>query len=410
MVPSRPQLRPVEAVPIEQDGRRSFALSDPTGLAPDTLVVSPAVVFILKHFDGGHTLDEVRSALFTATGEWIEMEKLENVARALEQAHFLFGPAFEAHARRVAEEYRSAPFRPALHAGRAYPGEERALLEWHAALAPRRAAAPEGPLLGLAAPHIDPRFGGPSARLAHDALLRSSPAPETVVVLGTGHCAGDRLFTLTRQDFGTPLGAVATDRELVAALAQNLGEEELLGHEILHLHEHSVEFQALFLKLAWRQAPRPPMLLPVLVGSFHGFLESGIEPFEDGRVRRFAGALVDEAAALGRRVAYVASIDLAHQGPRYGDEDGLSPKRAARIEREDRELLAFAERGDAEGFFRHNERAKDWRRVCGFSALYMLLRLLPGARGRVVDYTQTTFPGTKDTVSHCAMLFAGAPS
>jgi hypothetical protein len=104
-------------------------------------------------------------------------------------------------------------------------------------------------------------------------------------------------------------------------------------------------------------------------------------------------------------VTYLASIDLAHLGPRYGDADGLDEERARQVERDDRALLAFAEAGDPEGFFRHNQAVMDERRVCGFSALYTLLRLLPGARGRLLRYTQTTFPGSIDTVSHCAMMF-----
>jgi MEMO1 family protein len=146
-------------------------------------------------------------------------------------------------------------------------------------------------------------------------------------------------------------------------------------------------------------------LLPVLVGSFHQFLETGAEPWSSPYVRSFVDALREESDRLGRNVAYLASIDLAHLGPRYGDSRGLTPDEAARIEVADRELLRFAEDGDAEGFFCHNQLAKDERRVCGFGALYLLLRLLPGARGTLLRYERTTFPDTEDTVTHCAMVF-----
>src|SRR5690606_11577393 len=51
-VPLRPRVRYVECQPLEQGGQRSFLLSDPTGLAPNPVVVSPAVVFLLQRFDG----------------------------------------------------------------------------------------------------------------------------------------------------------------------------------------------------------------------------------------------------------------------------------------------------------------------------------------------------------------------
>ena len=132
---------------------------------------------------------------------------------------------------------------------------------------------------------------------------------------------------------------------------------------------------------------------------------TGVEPFSTPYVRGFIETLREQIVKLRRRVAVVASIDISHQGPRYGDARGLTDDEAARIEVADRELLRFAEDGDAEGFFRHNQAAKDERRVCGFSALYTLLRLLPGARGTLLRYEQTTFPETEDTVAHCAMVF-----
>ncbi len=60
------------------------------------------------------------------------------------------------------------------------------------------------------------------------------------------------------------------------------------------------------------------------------------------------------------------------------------------------------------GFFAHNAECGDARRICGFSALYTQLRILRQARGTLLRYDQTTFPGSQDTVSHCSMVFEGA--
>lgn len=404
--PLRPRVRYVDCHAVEQEGQRSFVLSDPTGLAPNQVVVSPAVVFLLQHFDGRHTLPEIAKALKEATGEEIPVEQLEGLVQSLDEARLLHSEGFEAFRNGLLTEYRASDQRPYLHAGTAYPIDPEELARWRDGLdaRPLEGDLPTGRIVGAAAPHIDLRFGGASCRLIHDQLREADDALDTVVVLGTGHCAAEDLYTLTRPSFQTPLGPVATDVELVDALAARLGEAPMFHAELLHAKEHTIEFQALFLRLIHGDAA--PKMLPVLIGSLHEFMASGEEPFSDSRVRGFVTALREEIDRLERRATFVASIDLSHLGPRYGDEKGLTPDEAAEVEAADRELLSFAEAGDAEGFFHHNRLVKDARRVCGFSALYTLMRILPDAKGTLLRYEQTTFPGTADTVAHCAMLFS----
>jgi AmmeMemoRadiSam system protein B len=401
-----PKLRAIEIIPFHEDGNRQFALRDPTGLAEQTIAVSPPVLFILERLDGTHDLETIRSEFEAAAGSKLPRAQLEQLVASLDAAHFLESPSFLAHRDQVIQAFRSAPSREAQHGGLAYPTDPESLRDWYFSLEPKIDGKfqSDGRLVGAAAPHIDTRYGGASCRLVHESLVERRPDLDTLVVLGTGHCAGEDLYTLTPQNYGTPLGALATDRELLDGIVQRVGGDALFSAEILHRGEHSVEFQAVFAALA-NTSRTPPRLLPVLVGSFHQFMEGGIEPWSSPFVRGFVEATQEEVAKLGRRVAYLASIDLSHLGPRYGDERGLTQDEAARIETADRELLRFAEEGDAEGFFRHNQLAKDDRRVCGFAALYTLLRLLPGARGSLLRYEQTTFPETEDTVAHCAMVF-----
>ena len=400
-----PRLRnEIEAIPIQQDGKRMFVLRDVSGLAPDQLVVSAAVVYILHLFDGSHDLAAVSANLKKTFDDEVPVAQLEELVTSLDKAHFLAGAGLDAFRRAKLDAFRAAPSRPFVHSGVAYPCDAAEFAAWSANLAKISDPAARGTLVGAAAPHIDLRFGGRGCRAVHDQRAERRSDADVIVVLGTGHAAGDDLFTLTRQDFATPLGTVATDRELVDAIARKAGGDELFRSELLHASEHTVEFQSVFVPLAGAAATRP-RILPVLVGSLHRHMTEGKEPWSDVRMKRFVEALGEEADRLKRRVVHVASIDLSHMGPRYGDPTGLTPDEATQVEREDRELLGFAERGDPEGFFFHNQKLGDRRRVCGFSALYTLLRLLPGARGRVLDYTQTTFPDSQDTVAHCAMVF-----
>ncbi len=400
-----PRLRnEIEAVPIQHEGKRMFVLRDVTGLVNDQLVVSAAVVYILHLLDGAHDLESIRANLQLTFSDDVPIAQLEELVQSLEKLHFLASASLDEFRRTRIAEFRAAASRPFVHSGVAYPGEAEPLKKWCASLDAIADKERAGRLVGAAAPHIDLRFGGKGCRAVHEQRAERRADADLIVVLGTGHAAGDDLFTLTRQDFATPLGTVQTDKELVDALAKRAGGEELFRSELLHATEHTVEFQSIFLPLVAAKSGAP-RLLPVLVGSLHRHMESGEEPWTDPRMRRFVEALGEESDRLGRKVVHVASIDLSHMGPRYGDPSGLSKEEAAQVEREDRELIAFAEQGDPEGFFFHNQKLGDRRRVCGFSALYTLLRLLPGARGRLLDYTQTTFPGTQDTVAHCAMVF-----
>lgn len=402
---TRPKLRPLSVHAVEENGKRRYRLHDPSGVSPYALTISAAEVFVLQRFDGRKELGEIQQDIAAATGARIPLDQLEMIARTLEEALLLEGPALEAHRGKMIAEYRAADCRPHLHGGVAYPLEPEALTRWHGELAeaPVGAVPRAGRLVGAAAPHIDTRFGGASCKRVHRELAERRRDLDTLVVLGTGHSCIEHPFTLTRQRYGTPLGPVETDRELAGALESRLGPA-IVADELQHVGEHSIEFQAVFLRLAARGTQPIPRVLPVLVGSFERFATEDRDPWSDPAVRGFVEGLREESQRLARSVAYLASIDLSHLGPRYGDERGLTPEEAARVEQEDRALLAFAEAGDAEGLFRHNQAEQDRRRICGISALYTLLRLLPGARGRLLEYQQTVFPGTSDTVAHCAMV------
>lgn len=406
-LPHKPILRGLEPTPIQHEGQSMLLLRDPSGVSDAELVVSRAAVVVLRMFDGEHTIEDIQAAILKDHGTLLERAQLESLVRQFDEAGFLDGPTFEARKHAAEAAFRSSSRRPFVHSGIAYPDDAAELRAWFDALNTVPEAKPRdgARLCGAAAPHIDLRFGGASNACAHRLLAAAAPRADTVVVLGTGHKAVEDPFTLTRVPYATPLADVPNDLELIDALAQQIGPERAYRAELLHREEHSIEFQAVFLALQNQVRERPLAIVPVLVGSFHEFIERERDPIEDDRVATFVGAIRDEAKRLGRNVLVVSSIDLAHLGPRYGDPTGLDPDGAHDVEVADRELLEFAARGDAAGFFEHNAECNDERRICGFSALYTQLRILRGARGTLLRYDQTTFPGSRDTVSHCSMVF-----
>jgi AmmeMemoRadiSam system protein B len=227
----------------------------------------------------------------------------------------------------------------------------------------------------LVAPHIDFTRGARGWARAYGALTTDA---DLFVVLGTAHRTPPRLFALTRRDHATPLGVVPTDRTALEAIVRDLGEGEVLADESAHDGEHSVELQLVALQHRLR---RRFTALPVLCSSI-SHLEAPAR-FAD----RFLASL--SRALRGRRACIVASADLAHVGPLYGDPRPPTAAEAAALEARDRETLAFLAAGDAEGLHRDALRDDDRRRLCGLAPLYAAVRA-SGTGARLLHYERWT--------------------
>jgi AmmeMemoRadiSam system protein B len=406
----RPKLRPVEAFPVEHQGRKLLCLRDPVGLAEQPMLVSVGASFVLAYFDGEHSLLDIQYEYTRRWGEILPSEKLRELIGALDEAYFLESPRFAARLEQVREDFRAASSRPAAHAGLCYaeqPEPLRAELQGYFKAPdgpgyPPAAALDEAPAAGLIAPHIDPRRGG--IAYAHGyAQLAARQMPELFVILGTAHCGGGpELFAATAKDYSTPLGTVKTDRGFVERLAARYRAGDLLADELLHRNEHSIEFQSLF--LAWAFGTQGYQIVPILVSSFHDLVESLTTPARDERVGAFIEALREEIDAQPRRVCIIAGVDFAHIGKKFGDSHGAGPEVLQWVEREDREMIGSIERSDPEGFFAHVAKDRDRRRICGLAPMYTQLELLRGRKGRLLKYDIAAEPATESAVSFASMV------
>jgi AmmeMemoRadiSam system protein B len=398
----RPRLRTLQVFPAEQDGKRVLCLRDPEGITDAVAVLPPALaVFLLETLDGDHELLDIQAEYTRRSGGRIlPREDLLALVRQLDQALLLDGPAFSARLEEIRAEFRAAPARPAALAGSAYPSEPAELVEFLDGFGDGFGAGPDGALLrAVAVPHLDPQSGGVATARGLKGLTEAFRG-DTVVVLGTGHHLGLPPFALTGKDYETPLGTVPVDRDLLDRVVAKAGSW-VLDEEVLHRSEHSAEFAAVFLRHAL--GDREFRILPVLCGSFHRFLEEGTTPREDPLVGAFLETLAEEAPDA----LLYASVDFAHMGPYYGDREPLTGADLESIERDDRRMLALMAARDAEGFFDHFRRDRDRRRVCGLSAIYSLLALLPpGPEGRLAAYEQPVFPAEGNTVTIGAMTWA----
>ncbi len=384
-------------------------LRDPAGFTEQVALLPIPVLDLVSLFDGEHSLGEIREILGKRHGEAPTIEQIQTVIERLDQAGFLDSEQFEERRCAIEEAYRRSLVRPAAHAGRAYAGEASALAAQitgffthaegpGAADGHTRPSTP--PLRGLIAPHIDFQRGGPTYGWAYKELLERSDA-DLYVVLGTCHAGMPDPFALTLKPFDTPLGAVPVDRDFFEALSRRAGQD-LLASETAHRSEHSIEFQAVMLRHLLGER-RPFMILPVLASYLHEPVWLRRDPEADPRIPRFINALLETMATSGRRVCLIAGVDLAHVGPRFGDPEPNTAGSLTEVERADRDMLESVTAGDAVGFFSSIAHDGDARRICGLSPIYTFLRLLPGAGGRLLRYSQWRDP--QGAVTFCAAAF-----
>jgi hypothetical protein len=415
----KPIIRPVEAFPMEQQDQTLICLRDPSGLAPEPIMLGMGAYFLVTLFDGTNTRLDLQAAFSRRFGEIIPSEKISELVTALDRAYFLDSPAFAERVRGVREEFRQGPSRAAALAGLCYetePSRLRAEIESFferpnapgrealVAAAPASSMAATAGLAGLIAPHIDPRRGAAAYAWAYNELRRRE-RPELIVILGTSHYgAGPELFSATRKDYLTPLGAVPTDHGFVERLASRyagLRGGDLFADEMLHRNEHSIEFQALF--LAWALGLEGYQVVPILVSSFHQMVSEGAPPVDDARVARFLDTLREELAAESRRVLILAGVDFAHVGRKFGDSFGLDDGLTARVRREDLALIETIKAGDPGGFFADIARDGDQRKICGLAPMYTQLELLSGRSARLLHYDIALEPQTDSLVSFASL-------
>ncbi len=402
-----PRLRYLEAFPHSHEGQPMVVLRDPLRVSDHVLMVAPEVYSLLPLLDGSNSVRDIQLLLTRQTGQLVYSEQIEHLVAQLDQAGFLDNENFRRRYRRLSEEFRAAESRAAAHAGISYPSQPAELLEtlngFYAAeggagLPEERA---ERRLKGLAAPHIDLRLGGPTYTHAYRELAESEP-PELFVILGTGHSGLPGLFSISRKDFESPLGRAEADRELLRLLDERLGDG-LFEEDLTHRSEHSIEFQIPFLQHLFPQGGFH--VLPVLCSFGYQQLHG---PDTDGADRlfdRFVSELRKAVESSGKRVCYLASIDLAHGGPRSGDPGRPDEREVQRVMRQDREMREPALQGEPEGFFGYVAQEQDRRKICGFSPLYTLLHLLEGERGRLLSHQQSRMDSAGSFVSYASLAW-----
>ncbi len=385
-----------------------FALRDPLGIADEMIVVSRTALFVMQFMDGCRNIEELTSSAYIAGQAQVEKRMIQELVSRLDELFFLDNQSFQRKKSSLEEALLNAEVREARHAGVSYPDNRDDL---HKRLnsffnAQNGAGKPDDSKKKLStpaavvAPHIDLRIGGAAYTHAWRRIAESEPA-DVYVILGTGHAGLKDVFSVLPVDFETPLGVTPVDKKFIANLQKNY-DFELFNDAFLHGTEHTIEFQTVFLRHAFPQ--RKVKIVPILCSfSFQALTFSEFSR-EKELIAAFAEALQKTIRDYEGTVTLVASVDLSHVGPRYGDQHTIDHNFLAEVERHDRAALEHISQVDAEGWLKTNAETKDRYRICGFSPVYTMLQVCNAGRGEILKYEQGKMDDGVSHVSYCSAV------
>jgi MEMO1 family protein len=393
----------LDAIPMEHEGRTMVLLRDNEGFLQDTFLLSPAGMLAASFLDGHNTLDDVQQLFQKRTGFALSVADLENLVNQLKGARLLDTPEVRAAREERRRDFYNSAVRAPVHVGGGYPADPAELTKFLEKFqipeatedaAQSEIRNPKSEIVGLLAPHIDFHRGGAAYASAYGALAGSRP-PDAIVAIGVAHSSPVSPWVMTPKGYQTPFGSMSVHEELYKEVADCLDYDPRADEEV-HRGEHSLEFQAIWLKHLWKEAAPP--WVPILSSTLERYAGESSPKTAD----RIEKMLVAVAARLrqfvkgGRRLLVLGGIDLAHVGPRFGDQLPLNAETKARVRAADRQSLQEALKLRAEPFYMAGVGDGAWRKVCGLSATYTALRwieaIAPSARGTLLAYDQAPDP------------------
>jgi len=343
--------------------------------------------------------EEELGELFSRIGAPAEAQpQLVELVKKLDELGFLWGPTSEALERAKLDAIRAkgAFFLP----DEARRPEVAAELGKFMSQALAAAEDPEfgTPVVGIVAPHLDYARGGSNYAAAYKCLETGArERPDRVVVLGTNHFGLGDGVVMTEFGFETPLGTLRPDAAVLERLRDAFGDK-LFKDQVDFAGEHSVNLHLPWIQHLWGDVPVVAALVP----------DPTVAMIEDDGARvsakEFAGGLKTVLAQAGGRTVVVASADLSHVGPQFGDRSPLDAARRREVEEADREALReFIDGPDRMlAHFQRNGNAARW---CSIGNMFVAATAVPHASREMVAYAQSAEPNGGAMVTSAALAF-----
>ncbi len=436
----QPHLRRVRTFPMPvqgPDGKQQvlLGLADAQQISSKVVATHPAVQHLLPLMDGSRTVDQIVGEV----GRGLTIEALHSLVAQLDDAALIQGPAFEALESGMRAEFdasdtlppaTTAQFADALVMQKV--GKE-ATDEQKKDLGPGLMREVFDQWMGQALEKVDnPAFdelpraivvpGNEYARswinyAAAWGRLRVSDRPDRVIVLGTNHFGSATGVCGCDKSYETPLGTCELDSEFKRALDAKLGAdgaERLYAERFDHEREHSIELQ-----IPWIQhvlgAGEDGSFVPVFSALVHDpARNSGASYDEQGLgMEEFVDALRGAIDEVGGTTLIVASADLSHVGPAFGDQQALTGEEPEAVEarnavaKQDQELLKLLVEGKVDDLVSSLAWQQNPTRWSSTGALVAAAKAASPGRGQVLNYAASMDQqGTAMLTNAAAAFFA----
>ena len=374
----RPKLRPLQSHVYEGH----LILTDPFGITPHPVSLSPAAAVVASLLDGRRTIMDIAAEYVSITGHLITTAELLALVEKLDRWYLLDNERFREAYARLGREFLEKGVRPYVMAGQSYPADPVSLKSMVAAARRRDRSAPPLVARGAVIPHIDPRRGW-EVYLKGLRAVGDNPSP-LYVIIGVAHSPISHPVQLLPMDLDTPLGRLKVARDVVDRVIGSTGFN-LISDPLAFANEHSIEFPAVFIKALFPD--RELEVVPMIVSDLGGGAEA-----IDEVVSRLLEALGD------RPFFPVAAVDLSHSGPRFGDEHFDEE----RVRYHDNEFIAAFSTGVPESLLALYEDLGNPTNIDAFGATYALMRTVEGERGEKLGYAISYEEDTGSAVSFMA--------
>ncbi|MBX3044724.1 MAG: AmmeMemoRadiSam system protein B [Candidatus Kapabacteria bacterium] len=384
---------------MEEDGQRFVLMNDNHGYAEDEIAVSIEFYNLLISLGGKTKYSDLGEKL-KINDLMILNQILQNI-KDLDEMGFLNSSSFKIKKSQIDQGYFELVDRPYVCAQNSYPEDVGELNNFLAQIFnSTNSESSKSNSSAIIVPHIDLKLSDICSKIYSSGYHSARETDfDLLVVLGTAHYDSSDLLMPTKKNYKTPLGTAKTDTDILELWESHLGDK-LPYNDLAHKPEHSIEYQILLSQYYFIN--RNFTVLPILVGSFGEFVYYNSVPESSEDFRKLISSLKLAIEESGRKALFIASVDFAHIGRKFGDDYDAEPILDS-LKNEDKILIDALTNLDKHRFFRKISEDNDKYRICGTSPIYSLMSLKDFKRCEFLDYAQWNETQTKSAVSFASL-------
>jgi len=424
----RPKLRAVRGFPAQVGEQQVLGLADARQISDRVVFTMPGAQLILPLMDGSRDVDTIVSEV----GRGLSRPLVEQLVAQLDDAGLIAGPTFDAMVAKMRADFDNNPVLPPASTaamadalatqalGEGATDEQKreegpiklkaAFDEW-IAQALQNVQNPSFDTLpkAIVAPHIDYARGWLNYASVWG-RMRVVDRPDRVIILGTNHFGEGTGVVGCDKGFQTPFGTCEVDAEVVEIMRKRLGDT-LFANRYDHEREHSIELQ-----IPWIQhilgADENGKFCKVFGALVHDPAVNNGESY-DGKgvaLEPFVAALREVFETLPGKTLVIASADLSHAGPAFGDQETLfgeeeAPTQARnKVFQHDREMIEFVRQNKPEELVAAMAWQQNPTRWCSTGNLVATLLAVKPADVQLLNYAAALDQQGAGMVSNVAMV------